>query len=179
VLPALVVYVRTLIVTQTGNVEIVKALLQKTATVNLQTSSGISALHFAIRNIEIVEILIANGANVDIISEVYGTPIFLAAMFGYLNIVQYLIEKKADINLSAINGPTPLIAAAEKGHFEIVKALVKSNPELLVTKQRSDGESALSLAELNGHSLITEFLYEIIDEQREAEVSNCVSKNFY
>jgi len=152
-----------------GHFEIVRVLLQNNANINAQMNGGLSALHVASMNIngclKIVEILLDNGANVDIISEVYGTPIFLAAMFGYLNIVQYLIEKKADINLSTINGTTPLMAAAEKGHFEIVKALVKSNPELPVTKQRSDGESALSLAELNGHSLVTEFLCEIAYEQ--------------
>ena len=124
--------------------------------------NGLSALHAATNNIKIVEILIENGANVDIISETYGTPICHAARLGQLDVVQYLIEKKADINLSTTNGTTPLMSAAKQGHFEIVKALVKSNPELLVTKQRSDGHSALSLAELNGHSLITEFLCEIV-----------------
>jgi ankyrin repeat protein len=152
-----------------GQFEIVKALLQKKAKVNAQTYGGLSALHFAVMNIdgsrEIVEILIENGANVNIISEIHGTPIIQAVRLEKLGMVQHLIEKKADINLSTINGETPLMAAAEKGYFEIVKALVKSNPLLPVTKQRSDGRSALSLAELNGHSLITEFLCEIAYEQ--------------
>jgi len=150
------------------NFEIVKVLLREKAEVNAQTNDGLSALLVATYNIAIVEILIEHGANIDIKSDIYGTPIYEAARSGHLDVVQYLIEKKADINVSTTNGGTPLMVAAEKGHFEIVKELQKANPKFPILKQRSDGQSALSLAELNGHTLITEFLCEIKDKQKNA-----------
>ena len=122
-----------------GNFEIVRALLQKKANVNVQRNDGLSALHLASMNfngsLDIVDILIENGANVDIISENFGTPIAHAAIFGHLEVVQYLIEKKADIDLSAINGPTPLMAAAQQEHFEIVKVLLQKKGKSKCTNE--------------------------------------------
>jgi len=139
---------------------------------------GSSALHLATANIKIVEILIEHGANINIRSEGYGTPIYLAAELGQLDTVQHLIKQKADINVATTNGKTPLMQAAQQGHFEIVKELLKANPELPVLQQRIDGESALSLAESNGHTLITEFLCELANVQNEDEIFTCVNKIF-
>jgi len=224
--------------------ELVKALLQEKAQVNAQRNDGLSALHFATASIKIFEILIEHGANINLKSDIYGTPMTRAAILGHLDVVKYLIEKKADINVKTATGETPLMAAAEHGYFEIVKALLqekaevnpqmndgssalhfaasqghfeivkallekkanvnaktnkgsyalhfaaqlghfeivkelqKAKPELPVLKQRSDGQSALSLAELNGHTLIAEFLCEIADVQNEDEISTCVNKIF-
>jgi len=150
------------------NFEIIKALLREKAEVNAQMNHGLSALHLATANITIVEMLIEHGANVNMKSEFQGTPIYTAARSGHLDVVQYLIEKKADINVTTLYGGTPLMVAAEQGHFEIVKELQKANSKFPILKQRSDGQSALSLAELNGHTVITEFLCEIKDEQNNA-----------
>jgi len=179
----------------------VKALLQEKVEVNAQTNDGLSALHFATANIKIVEILIEHGANVNLKSEIHGfeiliehganinvrsdiyeTPMLQAAALGHLDVVQYLIEKKADINVTTKIGETLLMVASHGGHFEIVKELLKANPELPVLQRRTDGQSALSLAASNGHTLITEFLCGIADVQNEDEISTCVDTiftNFY
>jgi len=154
---------------------LVKGLLQEKAEVNAQMNGGLSALHLATANIKIVKILIKYGANINMRSDTYETPLTLAATLGYLDVVQYLIKNKADINVLSTSGATPLMAAAEQGHFEIVRELLKANPEFTVLKQRNDGQSALSLAELNGHNLITEFLCEIADVQNEDEIFTCVN----
>jgi len=158
--------------------DLVEALLKEKAEVNAQMNDGCSALHLATANIKIVEILIEHGADINMRSDIHKTPMIQAAGLGHLDVVQYLIEKKADINVSTINGETPLMAAAGQGHFEIVKELLKANPELPVLKQQCDGQSVLSLAELNGHTLITEFLCEIVDVQNKDEISTCVNTIF-
>jgi ankyrin repeat protein len=171
------------IVAHFGHLNLCKYLISETkADINLPTFSGATPLIFAISarfwNIKIVQILIEHGANINMISDIYGTPMIHAAILGHLDVVKYLIKKKADINVSTTNGLTSLMAAAQQGHFEIVKELLKANPELPVLQQRIDGQSALSLADSNGHTLITEFLCEIVDVQNEDEISTCINTIF-
>jgi len=142
-----------------GHVELVEALLQAKAKVNAQNNGGFSALHYATANITIVDLLFEYGANINIKSISYVTPIFTAASFKRLerlDVVEYLIEKKVDINVTTKFGQTPLMAAARNGHFGIVQALLQEKAE--VNAQMIDGFSALHFAAESGHLKIVQEL---------------------
>jgi len=76
--------------------------------------------------LEIVKLLIENGADINK-SDNYGqTPLFIACQNGYLEIVKLLIENGADINKSNNNGKTPLFIAREYQRFEITAVLIEN-----------------------------------------------------
>lgn len=62
-----------------------------------------------------VDLLLKNGANVNI-GDYYGrSPIYMAARNGNKNIVQMLISKGADVNLADDTKETPLTRARQRG----------------------------------------------------------------
>lgn len=94
-----------------GYKEIVKALIENGADINIKGYFGYTALHEACRknNIDIVNILIKNGADVNIKSGRYGfMPLYLACENNYEEIIDILIKKSNkilslfDFNLSLI-----------------------------------------------------------------------------
>ena len=93
------------------------------------------ALNTGLGNLkEVMLALINNGADVKIVSDVYGPLIFQAAQIGYPEVVKAMVEKGADINAEGsffgqtegalLKGYTPLTIAAYKDHLELVKYLI-------------------------------------------------------
>lgn len=83
-------------------------------------------------NLEIVNLLIKNNANVNIKDSNGKTPLMLAAEYNFNEIVDLLLKNKADVNAKANNGFTPLIfsvmyyfPADEKKQIETVDLLLK------------------------------------------------------
>ena len=84
------------------------------ALVNQQNIGGATALHIASRegNYEIVEILIANGADVNLSDSEGWTPLMRAALFGADDIVELLLAKNADATkLNSVNESAIIQAA--------------------------------------------------------------------
>jgi hypothetical protein len=87
-------------------------------------------LHNAIYNkghIDIVKLLLNNGADVNSKGNLVNTPLHWAAFNGNIEIVKLLLEKGADFNLKYICVHTPLHFADSEGHIEIVKLLLLIN----------------------------------------------------
>lgn len=85
-----------------GYKEIVKALIENGADINIKGYFGYTALHEACRknNIDIVNILIKNGADVNIKSGRYGfMPLYLACENNYEEIIDILIKNGANLGL--------------------------------------------------------------------------------
>jgi hypothetical protein len=135
------------------NKDMVEFLLERGAKMDpLSQFGNYSGLHLASINgfVEIMDLLIHCGAEIDLLNQKFGTPIYQATFHGNLEAVLYLIQKKATVNLSGSDGNTPLMIAVEKNYVEIVKVLLnaKNDINLNVSKKRADGHSAISLAEL-------------------------------
>ena len=125
----------------TGNLDIVKLLLDNGASINEgEGFGGYTPLHHAANRkkkhdsmeinaklIDIVNLLIDRGANMNINSDDNNTPLDLAARNGDLEMVELLINRGA--NLFGDGDPfyseKALHHASENGHLPIVKYLVK------------------------------------------------------
>ena len=114
------------------NIEDIKQHLAAGTHVNAKESRGWTPLLRAAREgyKEIVELLIANGADVNAKTGNAGwTPLHWAAYEGYKEIVELLIASGADVNAKVESGPkqglTPLDAANGTNHTEIADLLRK------------------------------------------------------
>ena len=88
---------------------------------------------------EIIETLIAKGANVDSSDASGGTPLMTAASFGHTDIVNLLIKAKAKLNTMDSTGFTALIDALwnsyDDSNLATTKALIAAGADLNLTKQ--------------------------------------------
>ena len=117
--------------------EIAEVLLLAGAEINYQTpvkynnsiitirSGGDTALHFQLKNPEIVEFLLKNGANPNYADCDGRTPIFYTAS---PEIIDLLIRYKANINYTDHNGRTPLFSS----NINKIKKLISNGAKLNV-----------------------------------------------
>ncbi|MDC0307480.1 ankyrin repeat domain-containing protein [bacterium] len=90
------------------------------------------------KQIEIVETLIANSANINLKDSDGRTPLHFAARKGFKKIAALLITKGANVNEKDNRTTTPLHEAAGWGHKEFV-ALLLANGANINVKRRSGG----------------------------------------
>ncbi|EDV95507.1 GH15745 [Drosophila grimshawi] len=109
---------------------------------------GMSALHFAAMNnqLEICEILLQGGINLEAKTKVDRTPLHLACYFGHERIVSLLLALKPAVNARDMLRMTPLHWAVEKRHKSIVRMLLKKQAD--VTLVSKFGKTPIALAVL-------------------------------
>lgn len=88
--------------------------------------------------IELVQLYLDNGANVNNRGEYGNTPLMLASVNNHLEIVKILIDNDADLDLQNNYQTTPLWAASMHGHIDIVKLLLENgaNPNIQVGEDK-------------------------------------------
>jgi cytohesin len=103
-----------------------RSLIESGADVNRRTPYGTTPLDRAVIAgfKDIVELLIAKGANVNAKDNWDWTPLH-SAVYGHKDIVELLIAKGANVNARNGGGRTPLWYAQDEGHTEIVELLRK------------------------------------------------------
>ena len=110
-----------------GKKEMVKYALEKNANPNLSSRNDfkVAPLHSAVaaNEIEIVKLLLKNGANVNAQQMNGVTALHSAAHIGSLEIVKLLLKNGAEKNAKTSEGKTPLAFAEENGFLKIVKIL--------------------------------------------------------
>ncbi len=112
------------------NIDLEKAiqfLLTNTITgIDIRCKDGLTLLMhaIAIKNFELVKLLLAYGANPNACNNDQITPLMYAISFNCFEIIDYLINKGALINACDRYKKTPLVYAAEKDNFDLIKKLV-------------------------------------------------------
>ena len=76
--------------------------------------------------LQMAELLLNNGAEVDKANIYGGTPLIRASALGRLEVVNLLIEHQADVHLKNDDGKTALHYARREGYTAIEKALRKA-----------------------------------------------------
>ncbi|MBN1560688.1 TonB family protein [candidate division KSB1 bacterium] len=142
-----------------GCVEIVQLLLDAKVDVNRAEPTNkhnplLKAVMF--NRPEIVELLIARGAKVDVTDKFGNTALMLASRSGAIDIVELLIEKGAKVNSKTLIGHTALLYALEFGQPEIAKILIDAGADIKSIDIYNN--STLIFAASRGYSDIVESL---------------------
>ena len=117
-------------------VEVVSILISGKAQINPEGQFLISPLMHAVGDLEIVKLLIANGANVNQKNVRGATALMAAAIDGTASVVRYLLEQGADVNARDKDGTTALMCAeGRRAYFdaeereEIIQVLRRAKAE--------------------------------------------------
>jgi ankyrin repeat protein len=122
--------------------------------INNKNNVGETPLFFAcfVGYLDIVKLLVDNGAIVDISNNDGETPLIYAVKKGYSFIVEYLVQKSTNLNEQDINGNTALMLACILGrkapnkdeYVKCAKLLIDAGASVTVKNQ--EGNSVLSYA---------------------------------
>jgi ankyrin repeat protein len=142
-----------------GDLEKVKTLLKDHPDlVSSKDSIGQTPLHWAAvgGHKDVVELLLANKADVNAKANNGVTPLHWAAVRGHKDVAELLLASKANVDAKANNGVTPLHWAAVGGHKDVAELLLVHGAE--VNAKYSDGYTPLHYAAANGHKDVAELL---------------------
>ncbi len=139
------------------HIQIIRILISK-ANVNQINKNGVAALCLAVRlgHTDTAQLLIENGAKVDLVCENGNTALLVAAFYGHISCAQLLIDNNANVDQVNDYGYTPLIRATRKNHHEIIRLLIKNKAN--VNHADNLGLTALHVAAENGDDDIVELL---------------------
>jgi ankyrin repeat protein len=134
------------VVSAEADEELMEALVDHGADVNMQNFTGETALFIAAqRGLEDkVDYLLENGANVHVKNLDGATALHAAAATGSEAIVVALVRYGSFLNAKDDEGDSPLHWAVREGHAELVSLLVRLGAD--VNCVNNDGETPLSLA---------------------------------
>jgi serine/threonine-protein phosphatase 6 regulatory ankyrin repeat subunit B len=112
----------------------------------------------AVESIDIISlnVLLAEGAQVDTVDEGGNTPLMLAAKIGNPRMVKILLAHQPEIDRTNHSGYTALMIAAEQGQIFIVENLLAEGASENLTNP--SGLTAADLALRNGHPDVADLL---------------------
>ena len=148
-----------------NHVQIAEALVEAGADVNVQDVTQQSAYLIATSEIgddpRLLELTLANGADVDAKDSYNGTGLIRAADRGYTTIVRRLLETKIDVDHVNRLGWTALLEAVILGggdaaHVEVVRLLVDAGVDTEIAD--GNGVTALAHARNEGYGKMVEIL---------------------
>jgi len=151
--------IRLLDAVKSGNRTAVRALLRAKTDVNTAAPDGMTALHWAALgdDIEMVRLLLGNGARVSASNRYGVTPLSLAALNGSATMIEVLLAAGADPDTVVSRGQTVLMTAARSGHIAAVRALLDRGASVDAQEDLL-GETALTWAAAENHADIVSLL---------------------
>ncbi|XP_008275253.1 histone-lysine N-methyltransferase EHMT1-like isoform X3 [Stegastes partitus] len=127
-----------------GHYDIVSHLLSKTSKyINCQDDGGWTPITWAIeyKHKELVHLLLARGADVNIRDKEENVCLHWAALSGCDDIAQALLEAQCDLNAVNVHGDSPLHVAAREHHLECVMLFLSRGAN--ICQRNREGETAL------------------------------------
>jgi ankyrin len=133
--------------------ELARSLASDRAIVNTPQPDGTTALHWAVRQNDLVtaEALIRAGADVKAINRYGVTPMVLAATNGNATMIRKLLDAGADPNSANSGGETALMTAARTGNVDTVTLLLDRGANINA-KDTVHEQNALMWAVLENHA---------------------------
>ncbi len=112
----------------------------------------------AVTNIDLVSlnILLAEGADIDTADSYGNTPLMLASKIGNPRMLTIILAHNPDVNAKNDNGETALMIAAENGQAEVAERLIERGADLY--EKNNAGLAPADLAARNGHTQILNIL---------------------
>ena len=143
-----------------GNIDIVRLLLGKGASIEALNFEDDTPLHLAAWNghTGVVELLLERGASIGPISDDKHTPLHYAVSNGHIGTVELLLSKGASTEVIDKDSRTPLHLAVSNGHIGTVKLLLGKGAS--VETLNFEDDTPLHLAAWNGHTGVVELLLE-------------------
>ncbi|MFB3896336.1 MAG: ankyrin repeat domain-containing protein [bacterium] len=118
--------------------------------------------------IEVVNLLLARGANVNAKTNTGYTALMAAGMRGQTEVAKALIAKGAEVNARTDTGLTPLMLPARLGYTSLVKELVEHGAE--INEQKNEYRmTPLMLAAMKGNTEVVQFL---VDKGAKVDLKN-------
>ena len=99
-------------------------------------------------DLEVMQKLIAAGADLSIQKDVYGDALHLASIYGYEGTVESFLAAGTDVNAQTGDYHTALQAASALGHEKVVKMLIAAGAD--VNAQGGEYGNALQVASSRG-----------------------------
>lgn len=152
-----------------GNLDIVKLLVQRGAQVNHETRSKSTPLRAACfqGRLDIVKYLVHHGAIVNMTNNFNNTCLMISAHRGHKEIVEFLLVEGADPNCQALCGATALHYAADNGSLELCQLLIEFGAELL---KNEHGLTPVTLAAERVHEELVDLFINHLDLLNKEEV---------
>ncbi|ANB59930.1 ankyrin repeat domain-containing protein [Anoxybacteroides amylolyticum] len=137
-----------------GDIELVRLLVQHGADVNATNEAGTTPLMKAAQfgQTEIVKFLYAHGADINRTDDQGETALSKAVEGNQVATVQFLLQAGANVNIKTTIGKTALMTAAEYGYDNLVSLLLRHGADVNVKDKT--GNTALSLAQYWKHESI-------------------------
>nr|CAD7397593.1 unnamed protein product [Timema poppensis] len=111
---------------------------------------------------EVVKLLVATGAAVNVQSQNGFTPLYMAAQENHDNVVRFLLANEANQSLATEDGFTPLAVAMQQGHDKVVAVLLENDtrgkvrlPALHIAAKKDDCKAAALLLQNNHNPDVT------------------------
>lgn len=158
-----------------GNLDIVKLLVQRGAQVNHVTRSKSTPLRGACfqGRLDIVKYLVHHGADVNMTNNFNNTCLMISAHRGHKDIVEYLLVEGAEPNCQALCGATALHYAADNGSLDICRLLIEFGSELL---KNEHGMTPVTLAAERVHEDLVDLFINHFDLLNKEQVSKLVNQ---
>jgi ankyrin repeat protein len=130
----------------TDSIDIVKLLIKYNASIYKKPRWNETPLHNACKNsgnIEIINLLLDSGINIDAVGNPYHTALSYACWNGNLEVAQFLLDKGANCNIE--NSNNPLHSASVQGHTKIIELLMNHGMDVNIVNKRNNWTAYIML----------------------------------